>query len=235
MLHTYVKYGWSQISKVYLGSCVQLYSLAETPQLLPLLPPHLGLYESALLVSQDRRHFFVTPWLHSTGTDSSHRQLVLFCLLYCKITMNHVESPTQVSRNVFPLTMRPFDNVSLELGVPDQCVSTQDRIQARGSCYQKTDMIRRNLSQHFLLHCKSNLAINAKAKSAKIFIYSFLQYFIELCFICRPSDSTVSEDAGVEPRTVATKAMAIRCFYHTRLELIHGMAKSHQQSARSHP
>jgi hypothetical protein len=29
-------------------------------------------------------------------------------------------------------------------------------------------------------------------------------YFIQHCFICRPSDSTVSVDAGIEPRTVAT-------------------------------
>ncbi len=44
----------------YLGSCVQLYSLPETLQ--PhLLPPHLGSYTRALLVSQDRRHLFVTP------------------------------------------------------------------------------------------------------------------------------------------------------------------------------
>ncbi len=28
----------------------------------PPLPPHLGSYTSALLVSQDRRHLFVTPW-----------------------------------------------------------------------------------------------------------------------------------------------------------------------------
>jgi hypothetical protein len=27
---------------------------------------------------------------------------------------------------------------------------------------------------------------------------------IQPCFICRPSDFTVSEDAGIEPRTVAT-------------------------------
>jgi hypothetical protein len=28
-------------------------------------------------------------------------------------------------------------------------------------------------------------------------------YFIQHCFFCRLSDSTVSEDAGIEPRTVA--------------------------------
>jgi hypothetical protein len=42
---------------------LQLFSLAETPQLPP--PPHpsphLGSYTRVLLVSQDRRHFFVTP------------------------------------------------------------------------------------------------------------------------------------------------------------------------------
>jgi hypothetical protein len=35
-------------------------------------------------------------------------------------------------------------------------------------------------------------------------------YFIQHCFICRPSDSTVSEDAGIEPRTDATLALAVR-------------------------
>ncbi len=38
---------WSDMSQVYLGSCVQLYSLAETPQLRP--PPAFGLiYEGAI-------------------------------------------------------------------------------------------------------------------------------------------------------------------------------------------
>jgi hypothetical protein len=33
------------------------------PRNLPPLPPHLGSYKRALLVSQDRRHLFVTPCL----------------------------------------------------------------------------------------------------------------------------------------------------------------------------
>jgi hypothetical protein len=33
---------------------------------------------------------------------------------------------------------------------------------------------------------------------------SFYVYVIQHGFFCRPSDSTVSEDAGIEPRTVAT-------------------------------
>ncbi len=48
-----------QISKVDLGSCVQLDSLAEIPQLPP--PPAFGLINENPLVSQDRRHLFVTP------------------------------------------------------------------------------------------------------------------------------------------------------------------------------
>jgi hypothetical protein len=35
-------------------------------------------------------------------------------------------------------------------------------------------------------------------------------YVIQYCFICRPSDYTVSEDAGIEPRTVATLALTAR-------------------------
>ncbi len=41
-----------------------LYSLAETP--LPPPPPHFGSHTRALLVSQDRRHLFVTPWTWQT-------------------------------------------------------------------------------------------------------------------------------------------------------------------------
>jgi hypothetical protein len=35
-------------------------------------------------------------------------------------------------------------------------------------------------------------------------------YFIQHCFMCRPSDSTVSEYAGIEPRTVAALEIAVR-------------------------
>jgi hypothetical protein len=35
-------------------------------------------------------------------------------------------------------------------------------------------------------------------------------YYIQHCFICRPSDSTVPTDAGIEPRTVEAGALAVR-------------------------
>ncbi len=37
---------------------------------------------------------------------------------------------------------------------------------------------------------------------------------IQHCFICRPSDSTVPTDAGIEPRTVATGTLADRRSNH---------------------
>ncbi len=43
----------------------------------------------------------------------------------------------------------------------------------------------------------------------------FFFYCIQHCFICRPSDFTVSEYAGIEPRTVATSALTVRRFNHT--------------------
>jgi hypothetical protein len=46
------------------------------------------------------------------------------------------------------------------------------------------------------------------------FFSLFLAYIIQHCFICRPSDSTVPTDAGIEPRTVATGALAVRRSNH---------------------
>jgi hypothetical protein len=37
-----------------------------------------------------------------------------------------------------------------------------------------------------------------------------LKVFLDFFFICRPSDSTVSEDAGIEPRTVATLTLTLQ-------------------------
>jgi hypothetical protein len=61
----------------------------------------------------------------------------------------------------------------------------------------------------------------------------FMYVLSSTCFICRPSDSTVSEDAGIEPMTFSTSALAVRRssysahlntwlhLIHTRLHLIH--------------
>ncbi len=61
-------------------------------------------------------------------------------------------------------------------------------------------------------------------------------YYIQHCYICHPSGSTVSEDAEIECRTVATLAVVVRrsnhwatvnlihCMLdliHTRIDLIH--------------
>jgi hypothetical protein len=42
-----------------------------------------------------------------------------------------------------------------------------------------------------------------------MFLIFLFKYDLQHCFICRPSDFTVSEEAGIEPRTVATKALAV--------------------------
>jgi len=49
----------------------------------------------------------------------------------------------------------------------------------------------------------------------KVFLFLFFQYFIQHWFICRLSDSTVLEDAGIEPRKVATSTLAVRRYNHS--------------------
>ncbi len=78
-------------------------------------------------------------------------------------------------------------------------------------------------------------------ESVKFFKFFLCMYFIQHCFICRPSDSTVSEDAGIEPRTVATAALAVRRSSHSATshplsETSHPLSEtSHPLSATSHP
>ncbi len=56
-------------------------------------------------------------------------------------------------------------------------------------------------------------------KQGGIFSF-FCMFFIQHCFICRPSDSTVPEDAGIEPRTVATFALAVKRSNHAAISLM---------------
>ncbi len=73
-------------------------------------------------------------------------------------------------------------------------------------------------------------------------VFIFVMYFIQHCFISRPSDSFVSEDAGIEPRTVATVALAVRrsdlsAGSHPQLGYISSTARLYiiHSSAISHP
>ena len=67
-----------------------------------------------------------------------------------------------------------------------------------------------------------------------IFKAGFFLVLVQHCFIRRPSDSTVSEDAGIEPWTVATSALAVRRSNHSA-NFIHNSTRFHPHSARSHP
>ncbi len=55
----------------------------------------------------------------------------------------------------------------------------------------------------------------------------FCKYVIQHCFICRPSNSTVSEEAGIKPRIVAALTLTAKRSnhwldpIHSRLDLIH--------------
>ncbi len=52
-------------------------------------------------------------------------------------------------------------------------------------------------------------------------------FFILHCFVCLPSDFTVSVDARIKPGTVVTLALTFELSKH--------LARSHSHSARSHP
>ncbi len=78
------------------------------------------------------------------------------------------------------------------------------------------------------LHIICTLVVKSKDISIVImiiykqgeFFSFFCMYFIQHCFICRPSDSTVPEDPGIEPRTVATFALAVKRSNHAAISLM---------------
>jgi hypothetical protein len=45
--------------------------------------------------------------------------------------------------------------------------------------------------------------------------FFFFMYDIQRCFVCRPSDPIVSEDAGIESRIAATTALTVRRSKHS--------------------
>jgi hypothetical protein len=57
----------------------------------------------------------------------------------------------------------------------------------------------------FLIEITGLFYFRAKFFKDQVFIST---YYIQQCFSCRPSDSTVPTDVGIEPRTVATGALA---------------------------
>ncbi len=67
-----------------------------------------------------------------------------------------------------------------------------------------------------------------EAKGTQI-LFIFL-YFIQHCFIYRPSDFTASEDAGIEPRYLQLRLwLWLSDALTARLDLIHSTARSHPQ------
>jgi hypothetical protein len=46
-------------------------------------------------------------------------------------------------------------------------------------------------------------------------VFFLIMYDIQQCFIRHPSDSTVLDDAGIEPTTVASTALAVIHSYHS--------------------
>ncbi len=79
-------------------------------------------------------------------------------------------------------------------------------------CYE----IRTNIKITFRIVVKkspvqgSDSGNSSNLGSVKFLDFFSFMYDIQECFICRPSHSTVSEDAGIEPRTVATTESTVR-------------------------
>jgi hypothetical protein len=60
------------------------------------------------------------------------------------------------------------------------------------------------------MHSARSNKSSSEGDTGVFFIFLSIQYFIQHCFICRLSGSTVLDDAGIKLRTVVTSALAVR-------------------------
>ncbi len=102
------------------------------------------------------------------------------------------------------------------------------RILLRNQVGSETERVRRErrIRKKSFLQIKIWPCNTVPVLNREIF-WNFSMYVSKHCFICRPSDSTVYEDVGIEPKTVAASALAVRRSSHS--------ATSLQHSATSHP
>jgi hypothetical protein len=80
-----------------------------------------------------------------------------------------------------------------------------------------TTIVKRGFS---CFSCSARLPYKCKWAQEKEGLFRNVKYFTQHRFVGRPSDSTLSEDAGIEPRNVATLALTARRSNHS-LDLIH--------------
>jgi hypothetical protein len=80
-------------------------------------------------------------------------------------------------------------------------------------------------SAHFIFNeCPIYTHEGASAKFLKRDFFGFFSFFvydIQHCLICRPSDTTVSEDAGIDPPDSCDYGIGKSDAITTRLDLIH--------------
>jgi hypothetical protein len=67
----------------------------------------------------------------------------------------------------------------------------------------------------FVVMVKHSGVHNSPLYKIVFFLLFYVLYCIQHCFICRPSDATVSSDAEMEPRTVSTTALTVRRSKHS--------------------
>ncbi len=84
------------------------------------------------------------------------------------------------------------------------------------------------------------ILLESSLQSLQFFGDIFSVLFIHHCFICRPSDSTVSEDAGIKSRKVATSVLVVRRSNHSarshpQLGQISSTVDQISSTTRSHP
>ncbi len=155
--------------------------------------------------------------------ESSQRRLVLYVLrVFFPKKRNKFRH--YCTKNTFSFSS-PFVNEILDTCIPlwakDSKPTHLDTLAQLGWFYR--EKARAWSSAAACTSCPTSgvhLRQRRQKKHYKDGFFIFFKYLIQHCFNCRPSDSTVSEDAEIEPRTGATLALTVRRSDHSARDQI---------------
>ncbi len=100
--------------------------------------------------------------------------------------------------------MKKTIKLSIECIKREQKVDKAKMVNLQIFTLRQPDNILKNINTHTVCMYSSVSSIKEFwTKVNKRIFRIFRTYFVQHCFICRPLDFAVSEDAGIKPRTVA--------------------------------
>ncbi len=182
--------------------------LAEVWKLLQLQLRHASCFRWSIQAAAEIRKLLLQRCCCSFGCCTKTKKDY-----YCIIPRRHLKKIDVTARlfifNIVYVCLPAFSQICLILGKQHLLLRLKPRKAAALVAFNAYRKVL-NLKKYVYLKVLCSEMDKPKVGGLKF----FFPYYFQHCFISRPSDSTVPQDAGIKPRTVAIGALAVRRSIH---------------------